>query len=119
VNFAFFAFSIGIAMLGLIFRYGVRIQAFAWGVVPIFQPLAAAFYPLDVLPLPLRFIAYLFPPTHTFEAARYSLVYHTVNWQLFGISFAENVFYCVVCILFFNRMFNKSRDTGQFARNEE
>jgi ABC-2 type transport system permease protein len=118
VNFAFFAFSMGIAMLGLIFRYGTRIQAFAWGVVPIFQPLSAAFYPVNVMPFPLQFIAYLFPPTYTFEAARYSLVHHTINWQLFGISFAENIFYCAVCILFFSAMFKKSRDTGQFARNE-
>ena len=118
INFTFFAFSMGIAMLGLIFRYGTRIQAFAWGVVPIFQPLSAAFYPVNVMPLPLQFIAYLFPPTYTFEAARYSLLYHTVNWQLFGISFAENIFYCIVCILFFSKMFKKSRDTGQFARNE-
>jgi ABC-2 type transport system permease protein len=118
INFTFFAFAMGIAMLGLIFRYGTRIQAFAWGVVPIFQPLSAAFYPLDVMPLPLQFVAYLFPPTYTFEAARYSLVHHIVNWQLFGISFAENIFYCAICILFFNKMFKKSRDTGQFARNE-
>ena len=118
INFAFFAFSMGIAMLGLIFRYGTRIQAFAWGVVPIFQPLSAAFYPLSVMPAPLQFIAYFFPPTYTFEAARYSLVHHTVNWQLFGTSFAENIFYCVLCLLFFSRMFKKSRDTGQFARNE-
>jgi ABC-2 type transport system permease protein len=118
INFTFFAFSVGIAMLGLIFRYGTRIQAFAWGVVPIFQPLSAAFYPVNVMPPPLQFIAYLFPPTYTFEAARYSLVHHTVNWQLFGISFAENIFYCFFCIIFFSRMFRKSRDTGQFARNE-
>jgi ABC-2 type transport system permease protein len=118
INFAFFAFSMGIAMLGLIFRYGTRIQAFAWGVVPIFQPLSAAFYPVSVMPFPLQFIAYLFPPTYTFEAARYSLVYHTINWQLFGLSFAENILYCVICILFFSKMFKKSRDTGQFARNE-
>jgi ABC-2 type transport system permease protein len=118
INFAFFAFSMGIAMLGLIFRYGTRIQAFAWGVVPIFQPLSAAFYPIGVMPFPLQLVAYLFPPTYTFEAARYSLVYHTINWQLFGISFAENIFYCAICILFFSTMFKKSRDTGQFARNE-
>jgi len=118
INFAFFAFSMGITMLGLIFRYGTRIQAFAWGIVPIFQPLSAAFYPVNVMPFPLQIIAYLFPPTYTFEAARYSLIYHTINWPLLGISFAENIFYCAICILFFSKMFKKSRDTGQFARNE-
>jgi ABC-2 type transport system permease protein len=117
-NFAFFAFSIGIAMLGLIFRFGTRIQAFAWGVVPVFQPLSAAFYPLDVMPFPLQLLAHLFPSTYTFEAARFSLVHHTINWQLFGISFAESILYCIIGILFFSKMFKKSRDTGQFARNE-
>ena len=118
INFTIFAFAFGIAILGLIFRYSTRLQAFAWGLVPIIQPLAAAFYPLSVLPAPMQYLAYLFPPTFTFEAARYSLTYHTVNWQLFGISFGENIIYCILCIFFFRMMFRKSRDTGQFARNE-
>lgn len=118
INLAFFAFSMGIAMLGLILRYGTRIQAFAWGVVPIFQPLSAAFYPVSVMPLPLQVMAYLFPPTYTFEAARYSLVHHIINWQLIGVSFATNICYFAICLLFFSKMLKRSRDTGQFARNE-
>ncbi|HSW96794.1 MAG TPA: ABC transporter permease [Candidatus Saccharimonadales bacterium] len=118
INFSFFAFSLGIIMLGLIFRYGTRVQALAWGIVPIIQPLSAAFYPLHILPLPLQFLAYIFPPTFTFEAARQSLTYHTVDWQLFLFSFGENIIYCIASILFFNYMFTKSKDTGQFARNE-
>ena len=118
INFSFFAFAFGLVVLGLIFRYGTRIQAFAWGIVPVFQPLCAAFYPLKVLPVPLQLLAYLFSPTFTFEAARYSLSYHTVSWELFGISFVENVVYFFCSVLFFQYMFRKSRDTGQFARNE-
>jgi len=118
INFSLFAFSFGIAMLGFIFRYGTRLQAFAWGLVPIIQPLSAAFFPLSVLPQPMQYLAYLFPPTFTFEAARYSLTYHQINWQLYGLSFAENIVYCFICIAFFTVMFQKSRDSGQFARNE-
>jgi ABC-2 type transport system permease protein len=118
INFGCFAFSFGLVMLGLIFRYGTRIQAFAWGLVPVFQPLCAAFYPLKVLPAPLQLLSYLFSPTFTFEAARYSLAYHTVNWGLFGISFLENIVYFFASILFFQYMFRQSRNTGQFARNE-
>ncbi len=118
LNFALFAFAVGLVMLGLIFRFGTRIQAFAWGIVPVFQPLSAAFYPLNVMPLPLQYIAYLFPPTFTFEAARYSLTYNSINWELFLISFAENIIYCVLSIFFFNYMFRQSKNTGQFARNE-
>lgn len=119
VNFAFFAFSTGVAVLGLIFRFGTRIQALAWGLIAIFQPLSAAYYPLSVLPQGLRIIAYLFPPTFTFEAARYGLAHdHAVDWPEFGISFGENAIYLIACSAFFAYMFRKSRDTGQFARNE-
>jgi len=118
INFSIFAFILGIFMLGLIFRYGTKVQALAWGLVPLIQPLSAAFFPIQVLPLPLQFFAYILPPTFTFEAARESLTNHTINWQLFGISFAENIVYCVIAIIFFNYMFKMSKNTGQFARNE-
>lgn len=118
LSFGMFAFAFGIMVLGLIFRFGTRIQAFAWGVVPIFQPLSGAFYPISVLPEPLRVISYLFPPTFTFEAARYSMVYHKVPWGLFGMSFGENIIYVLLGIWVFSYMFGKSKETGQFARNE-
>lgn len=118
INLALFAFAIGIAALGLIFRFGTRIQALAWGLVPVFQPLSAAFYPVEVLPFPLKIIAYLFPATFAFEGARWGLLHHTINWQLFGLSFLENAIYLIVCTVFFAQMFKTSKNSGQFARNE-
>lgn len=118
-NFTLFAYALGIALLGFIFRYGTRIQAVAWAAISFFQPLSAAFYPLEVMPKFLQFFASLFPATHTFEAARFALLNDgEIAWRLFGISFAENIFYCIVCTLLFVYLYNKSRDTGQFARNE-
>ena len=52
-----FAYSIGLFILGIIFRLGTRIQALAWGLVLIFQPLTAAFYPLSVMPPVMQAIA--------------------------------------------------------------
>ncbi len=118
-SFVIFAFATGVAVLGMIFRFGTRIQALAWGLIAIFQPLSAAFYPVDVLPTALRYIAYIFPPTLTFEAARWGMAHgHAVAWRLFGISFAENAVYFLLCVWVFLRLYKKSRDTGQFARNE-
>jgi ABC-2 type transport system permease protein len=117
-NFVVFAFSLGIVILGLLFRFGTRIQALAWGFVTIFQPLSAAFYPLSVLPPVLQTIATIFPATYTFEAARFALQYHEVNVRLFGIAFLENIIWLLVCSALFFWLFNTSRETGQFARNE-
>ena len=119
LNFALFAYALGITLLGLIFRYGTRIQAAAWATVSFFQPLSAAFYPLEVMPVALQLFAKLFPATYTFEAARYALFNNgEIAWRLFGIAFIENIFYCIVCTILFVYLYNKSRDTGQFARNE-
>jgi ABC-2 type transport system permease protein len=119
LNLLCFAYSIGLLILGIIFRLGTRIQALAWGLVWIFQPLTAAYYPLSVLPPPLQAVARLFPPTYVFEAARASLVTSEIHWQEIGMAAAENALYLVLAVIFFNYMYRRSRQTGQFARNEE
>jgi ABC-2 type transport system permease protein len=119
LNLLFFAYSIGLFILGIIFRLGTRIQALAWGLVLIFQPLTAAYYPLSVMPPVLQTVAYLLPPTYVFEAARASLDTPAIHWDNIGIAAIENVIYFALSVWFFNFMYRRSRETGQFARNEE
>jgi ABC-2 type transport system permease protein len=119
LNLLWFGYSIGLLILGIIFRLGTRIQALAWGLLLIFQPLTAAYFPVSVMPPPLQAIARLLPPTYVFEAARASLDDASIRWPEITIAAAENVVYFVVCVWFFRYMYRKSRQTGQFARNEE
>lgn len=119
LNLLAFAYSIGLIILGIILRMGTRIQALAWGLVLIFQPLTAAYYPLEIMPPALQSVARLFPPTYVFEAARSSLVAPGVRWDYVGIAAAENVVYFGLAVWFFAFMYRRSRETGQFARNEE
>jgi ABC-2 type transport system permease protein len=118
INLTIFSWSIGIGVLALIFRFGTRIQAFAWGIIFVFQPLTAAFFPVSVLPDFMQRIAYALPPTYIFEAARGNILNPETNWNYISIAFAENIFYLALAVWFFNLMFNKSKETGQFARNE-
>jgi ABC-2 type transport system permease protein len=119
LNLLCFAYSIGLFILGIIFRLGPRIQALAWGLVWIFQPLTAAYYPLSVMPPALQSVALLFPPTYVFEAARAGLSSPGVQGELFAIAAIENVVYFALSVGFFEYMYRRSRQTGQFARNEE
>lgn len=118
INLSIFGFAVGIVVMGLIFRFGTKIQAFAWSIVPILQPLTAAFYPVKILPPPLQFFAHLFPSTYVFEAARLNLTNTTIQWQFMLISFCINIIYVVVAIWIFRIFFRQSKNTGQFARNE-
>jgi ABC-2 type transport system permease protein len=119
INLVIFSWSSGMIILGIIFRYGTRLQSLAWGLIALLQPLTAAFFPISVLPRYLQMIAYLFPPTYVFEAARLSLSTSLTNWNLIGIAFIENVIYFVISIWFINLMFKNSKKQGQFARNEQ
>lgn len=117
-NLLIFAYALGVMFLGVIFRYGVRVQAISWGAIYVLQPLTAAFFPVAVLPSFLQSIAYTLPPTYVFEAARAALVTPSVNWRYAFIAFALNLIYLTLGVLLFLYLFKKSKQSGQFARND-
>lgn len=117
-NLVLFAYALGIAFLGIIFRYGVRVQAIAWGAVYFFQPITAAFFPVSVLPGFLQAVAYALPPTYVFEAARAALSSSGIDWRYALIAFGLNLVYLGGGLLLFVYFFKKSKQTGQFARND-
>lgn len=118
INMTMFAWIVSLVVLGLIFRFGVRIQALAWGIIFLFQPLCAAFFPLAVLPGPIQAISRMFPATYVFEAARHGLATGETQWNLMLAAFALNVVYLVLATMVFMKLFKKSKVTGQFARND-
>lgn len=119
LNLVWFGYTTGLFILGIILRVGTRIQALAWGLLLVFQPLTAAFFPLSVMPPSLQTIARLFPPTFVFEAARAGLSDPAIRWDWAGIAAVENLVYFGFALWFFRYMYRRSRETGQFARNEE
>jgi ABC-2 type transport system permease protein len=118
VNLTMFAWTLGIIILGLIFCYGMRMQAFAWGIAFLFQPLTAAYYPVKVLPPALQAFAYALPPTYVFEAARLNWSTGVSDWNMIATAMVLNVVYLVVAIWIFSFLFKRSKESGQFARNE-
>jgi len=117
-NLTMFAWSVGLVLLGVIFQIGTRIQALAWGMIFLFQPLTAAFFPLSALPPAIRAVAYTLPPTFVFEAARRALQVPGTNWAYLGIAAAENVAYFALATAAFAWMLARSRLSGRLARAE-
>ncbi len=118
INLTLFSWTVGLLLLGLIFLYGTRIQALAWGLIFLFQPLSATFFPVTVLPKFIQPLSYALPTTYVFEAARAAIENSTIDWAYFGISLTENIIYLIIGLYLFKLMYQNSKKTGQFARNE-
>lgn len=118
VNLSLFAYWLGIVLLGLIFRFGTRVQSIAWGTIYLFQPITASLFPLNVLPHAIQLIARALPASYIFEAARHSLTHSGVAVHANLVALAMNLGYGVVAALIFGRLFRRSKESGQFARND-
>ncbi|MBI4272419.1 ABC transporter permease [Candidatus Uhrbacteria bacterium] len=118
INLILFSWAIGILLLGLIFRFGVRVQAIAWAFIFIFQPLTAVFYPVSVLPPMLQHIALAIPLTHIFEAGRYVLQYGQMPLERYLMATIFNIALFVFSLCVFRYLLRRAKDTGQFVRNE-
>jgi ABC-2 type transport system permease protein len=101
LNLMAFAIAIGLIILGVIFRYGTRIQALAWGIIFLFQPLTAVYFPLETLPSFLQGIAH---------------GDRSIQWDNVVVPAALNLVYLTAALGLFNFMYAASRRSGQFAK---
>lgn len=118
VLFMIFAWGLGMLILSMIFRYGTEVQALSWAIVFLVQPLGGVFYPVDVLPVTLRWAAYGMPTTYIFESMRYYLKYGVIPWEQVGIGTALSVAFLVVGYAVLRISHRRALVSGAFARME-
>lgn len=95
-----------------IVRYGQSVQTIAWTMGFIFAPFSAVYYPLHILPVWVQHISYFLPTVYIFEGMRSILFTHTLNVLFVAKSFALNIVYLFLSVVFFRFMFEKSRIKG-------
>lgn len=103
---------IGFISAGIVLRYGPKVQTVIWTLPGILLPFSAIFFPLDKLPLFLQPIARVIPTTYILESMRAVISGLAVDpWQL-ALSFGLNIVFLVVCIWYFMRSFEFSKNLG-------
>jgi ABC-2 type transport system permease protein len=122
---AFFAnlmitgWAIGIAVSGLILRYGLGAESFAWVAVFAISPVSAVYYPVTVLPGWLQSVAYALPPAHVFEGMRALMVDHVFRLDHFAAATALNALYLAVAGGVFMLAFARARQLGKLMQMGE
>jgi ABC-2 type transport system permease protein len=115
-NLLLMGWAVGMVTTALIMRWGQSAEALAWGIPFLIQPVAAVFYPLDVLPGWLQPIALCIPATHVFEGMRQVLRGEGLSGHYLAWAFGLNVLYLIAGTMFFRFMFHHARKRGLLAK---
>lgn len=108
--------ALAIFTVAVILRYGQDVQVIAFALAYVFQPFAAVFFPLTVLPSPLRGVAHAVPASYVFEGMRSVLAGHGVHaTPLLGAG-ALDLCYLAAALLFFRRTLVRVRAKGSLSR---
>ena len=64
------SWSLGLVSAGVVLRWGLGAESFAWLIVFVLLPLCCVYYPVATLPGWLQPVALALPPTYVFEGLR-------------------------------------------------
>ncbi|MEV6030975.1 ABC transporter permease [Nonomuraea sp. NPDC052116] len=108
--------SLGLVGIAAVLRFGENAQVIAWSLVFVVQPLAGIFYPISVLPEPLRTISWLLPASHVFEGMRTVMGGGAVPWDRLAWAGGLNVVYLAGTVGLFAWALRYARRHGKLSR---
>src|SRR4030066_2139881 len=112
INLIVMGWAIGLLVSGIVLGYGLGAESMAWGAIFAVQPVSGVYYPIEVLPEWLQYVAYALPSSHVFEGMRAVLFEHTFRMDLFVNALLLNGVYLAAGIGSFLAFFNGARTRG-------
>jgi len=112
-NLIVMGWAIGLLVSGIVLRYGLGAESMAWVAIFAVQPVSGVYYPIEVLPKWLQYVAYALPSSHVFEGMRAVLFEHTFRMDLLVNALLLNGVYLAAGIGSFLAFFNGARTRGQ------
>lgn len=116
LNLFAFGLSLGVVSIALVLRFGHSAELLAWAIPALLQPLAAVFYPLEVMPYPLALGARLLPLSYVFEGMRSLFAEGSFDPALVLLSSGLNAFFLVLSFLSLDRSFQAARARGSIPK---
>jgi ABC-2 type transport system permease protein len=111
-NLMVMGWAVALAVVSLILRHGAGAEALAWSVLFGLTPISAVFYPVAVLPVWVRPIAWALPSAHVFEGMRSLLLSGVMRWDHLGAAVGLNVLWLLGASFIFAHQFRQARVRG-------
>ena len=119
INLAIMGWSFGLVVCGLVLKYGLAAESLAWLLAFAVAPITGIYYPIDVLPEWLQWIAYSLPSTHIFAGMRAIVVDSVVYSHLLLNAAGLNAIFIGFSAWFFMTMFRGARREGKLLQMGE
>jgi len=116
INLLILGWTIGIIAMSLVLRFGQHAQFVAWTLPTLIQPFSAVFYPLSVLPEPLRAIGRALPSTYVFEGIRGVISGGSITGANLAVAFGLNIIYLGLAVAFFSFVYKTVRKKGLISK---
>ncbi len=111
-NLAIFGWAIGLAVSGIILRFGMGAENLAWAFTFGLAPFCGVYYPVEILPAWMEVVSAGLPPAYIFEGMRSVLIDQTFRTDLIVTAFALNAVFLAGGIAFFLAMLRQARQRG-------
>ncbi|MGH9807927.1 MAG: ABC transporter permease [Terriglobia bacterium] len=118
-NLVIMSWSLGLVSTGVVLRWGLGAESFAWLVVFVFLPLCCVYYPVSILPHWLQWVALALPPTYVFEGLRGIVLDGVFDGTMMVKAFALNVVYFALGLAAFRYFLQSARIHGSLVQMGE
>jgi ABC-2 type transport system permease protein len=115
-NLLVMGWAIGLLVSGLVLRYGLGAESFAWVSIFAIAPLSGIYYPVSVLPDWLQAVAWALPSSHIFEGMRAVMFDQVFRADHMIQAVMLNVLLLTVGAGVFLKAFNSARRRGLLLR---
>jgi len=118
-NLIFTSWAVGIFVSGLVLRNGLGAESIVWTLMFALMPLACVYYPVQVLPHWLQYVAWSLPPTYVFEGMRALLIDQVFRADLMLVSLLINAGLLVASFGAFLALLKSARRHGSLLLGGE
>jgi len=118
-NLTIMSWSLGLVSTGVVLRWGLGAESFAWLAVFVLLPVCCVYYPVAILPTWLRPVALSLPPTYVFEGLRAIVLHGSFARDLMLRALALNAVYFAAGFAAFRFFLQSARVNGTLVQMGE
>ncbi len=115
-NLLVMGWSIGLLVAGMVLRYGLGAESFAWVSIFAIAPLSGIYYPVSTLPEWLQPVSWVLPSSYVFEGMRQLMFGQVVRSDLMWQAVGLNLVYLAAGTGIFLLAFHSARRNGLLLR---